>query len=88
MIEILSRSTRKKDISVGGKVADKMEHYRRIGVRGYWVYNPERLESDQDLGLFHGFRLQDADYHPIEAGQGWPSAVWVRAGCWATNSAH
>ena len=24
-----------------------MEHYRRIGVREYWVYNPERLESDR-----------------------------------------
>ena len=83
VIEILSRSTRKKDIGVGGKVADKMEHYRRIGVREYWVYNPERLESDQGLGLFRGFRLQDADYRPIkaQAGQGWPSAVlgtrWV-----------
>ncbi len=83
VIEILSRSTRQKDIGVGGKVADKMEHYRRIGVREYWVYNPERLESDQGLGLFHGFRLQGAAYVPIkvQAEQGWPSAVlgtrWV-----------
>ena len=83
VIEILSRRTRTKDVGVGGQVADKMEHYRRIGVREYWVYNPERLESDQGLGLFHGFRLQGAAYAPIkvQAGQGWPSAVlgtrWV-----------
>ena len=83
VIEILSRSTRTKDVGVGGKVADKREHYRRIGVREYWVYNPERLESDQGLGLFHGFRLQGAAYAPIkvQAEQGWPSAVlgtrWV-----------
>ncbi len=67
VIEILSRSTRKKDIGVGGKVADKMEHF----------------------GLFRGFRLQDADYRPIDvqAGQGWPSAVLGTRGYWATNSA-
>ena len=83
VIEILSRRTRTKDVGVGGQVADKREHYRRIGVREYWVYNPERLESDQGLGLFHGFRLQGDAYAPIkvQAEQGWPSAVlgtrWV-----------
>ena len=68
---------------MGGQVADKREHYRRIGVREYWVYNPERLESDQGLALFQGFRLQGATYASIkvQAEQGWPSVVlgtrWV-----------
>lgn len=76
VMEILSRSTWTKDVGIGGTAADKMRHYRRIGVREYWVYNPERLYPDLGLDLFRGFRLQGARYKDIQPSDGyWPSAV-------------
>ena len=81
-VEILSRSTWRKDIGIGEQIAAKMRHYQRIGVREYWIYNPERLQAKQGVPLFQGFRLQGAIYTPIEPrGRYWPSAVlgtrWV-----------
>ena len=76
VMEILSRSTWTKDVGIGGTAADKMRHYQRIGVREYWVYNPERLYPDLGLGLFRGFSLQGACYEDVQPRDGyWPSAV-------------
>ena len=76
VMEILSRSTWTKDVGIGGTAAGKMHHYRRIGVREYWVYNPERLYPNLGLGLFRGFRLQGARYEDVQPRDGyWPSAV-------------
>ena len=81
-MEILSRSTWHKDIGIGAQIAAKMRHYRRIGVREYWIYNPEWLQAKQGLVLFRGFRLRGMSYTPIKLrGRYWPSAVlgtrWV-----------
>ena len=81
-VEILSRSTWHKDIGIGAQIAAKMRHYRRIGVREYWIYNPEWLQAKQGLVLFRGFRLRGMSYTPIKLrGRYWPSAVlgtrWV-----------
>ena len=81
-VEILSRTTWSKDIGIGKDLAGKMRHYQRIGVREYWIYNPERLQAKQGPVLFRGFRLQGMNYTPIEpSGRYWPSAVlgtrWV-----------
>lgn len=81
-VEILSRSTWSKDIGIGGDIAAKMRHYQRVGVREYWIYNPERLQAKQGIGLFQGFSLQGARCIPIDpSGRYWPSAVlgtlWV-----------
>ena len=89
VIEILSRSTRKKDIGVGGKVADKMEHYRHIGVREYWVYNPERLGETRTsaCSTASACRMPTTIPSRYRRGRGGRARCWIRAGYWATNSA-
>ena len=76
VVEILSASTWKKDVGVGEDVADKMRHYRSVGVSEYWIYNPELLQQKKGIPFFMGYALQGHRYVPIERrGRCWPSAV-------------
>ena len=76
VVEILSESTWKKDVGVGGEIADKMRYYRSVGVSEYWIYNPELLQQQQGIRFFTGYALQGNRYVPIKGrGRCWPSAV-------------
>ena len=76
MVEILSESTWKKDVGVGREIADKMRHYRSVGISEYWIYNPELLQQQQGIRFFTGYALQGNRYVPIKGrGRCWPSAV-------------
>ena len=82
VIEILSQCTGTKDIGVGGRIADKMRHYQRVGVREYWIYDPERLRPLKGMRLFQGFSLQGVRPNEIPPqGRYWPSTTlgtrWV-----------
>ena len=75
VIEILSRSTRTKDIGVGGTLASKKRFYQRMGVPEYWVYDPERWRG-AEAAMLEGFRLAEGVFVPIAPDDGlWYSAV-------------
>ena len=76
VVEILSESTWKKDVGIGGEIVDKMRYYRSVGVSEYWIYNPELLQQQQGIRFFTGYALQGNRYVPIKGrGRCWPSAV-------------
>ena len=75
VIEILSRSTRTKDIGVGGMLAAKKRFYQRMGVPEYWVYDPEGWRG-AEAAILEGFRLAEGVFVPIASEDGlWHSAV-------------
>ena len=75
VIEVLSEGTRRKDVGVGPKISDKKRFYAELGVREYWIYDPEKRRSDGLL--LQGFQLQaDGLYREIlPHAERWPSDV-------------
>lgn len=86
VIEILSRSTRKKDVGVGGKVADKMEHYRRIGI-GSTIPNAWKATRTSVCSTASACKMPTTSPLRCRRGKGGRARCWVRAGYWAANSA-
>ena len=75
VIEVLSRSTREKDVGLGDTLEDKKRFYADIGAVEYWIYDPETRRKDGG-GILEGFRLAAGDYVRIapQAGR-WYSDV-------------
>ena len=58
VVEMLSKNTSKED------VGSKRATYEHLGVREYWLFDPQGFELPQPLA---GHRLLDGRYRPIEA---------------------
>ena len=75
VIEVLSKSTREKDVGLGDTLEDKKRFYADIGVCEYWIYDPETRRTDGGE-ILEGFRLTEGGYARIEPQAGrWYSDV-------------